>query len=382
MTNPPPRDSESPRRNTRARRLAAQLREELASGRWPIGSRLPPVTDLAAAHGVAFDTVRKALFELADDGQLQIKPRSGAYVKALPATAAPTAAVGLITPNSAFYDPVVDSAEAVLHAAGFELRITFAGYDRTVEFERARSLVANGAQGLIIAPTLHLDGDPIAHLDAFTTLDVPHVLVERHPVDAPPQAPCRRTPYVCSDITEGLNQAICHLHAQGRRRIGFQGLLESSHADEIFRAYHSAMTALELPVNDQTVLRRPPEDWSDADVAHYARLVVEHRLDAVVCVADTLAIRLLPHLRRARVEVPGDLAIVTYDDQVAGIAEIPLTTIVPARAQIGALAAAALAAMIRDGTKAPIVRTRVLPHFVVRESTVGGGSAQTERSRA
>lgn len=57
---------------------AARLREQIAGGDWPVGTRLPGETTLAAELGVGRSTVREALRALAGAGL--VRPRQGAGV--------------------------------------------------------------------------------------------------------------------------------------------------------------------------------------------------------------------------------------------------------------------------------------------------------------
>lgn len=60
--------------------LAAMLRREISKGILHLNDRLPPERHLAATHGVARGTVREALNRLAEEGYVEIRPGSGAYV--------------------------------------------------------------------------------------------------------------------------------------------------------------------------------------------------------------------------------------------------------------------------------------------------------------
>lgn len=60
------------------------LREKLAAGEIQVGDRLPPVRALAATLEAQRETVRRVLWQLADDGLLEIRQGSGTYVRALP----------------------------------------------------------------------------------------------------------------------------------------------------------------------------------------------------------------------------------------------------------------------------------------------------------
>lgn len=64
--------------------LARTLMEELASGRYPVGARLPAERELAAAYNVSRPTVREAVIALEVQGLVEVKVGSGAYVRRLP----------------------------------------------------------------------------------------------------------------------------------------------------------------------------------------------------------------------------------------------------------------------------------------------------------
>ena len=59
-----------------------QLRGQVASGAWPVGSRLPTEIELAQQMQVARSTVREAIRVLAHSGLLAARQGSGTYVRA------------------------------------------------------------------------------------------------------------------------------------------------------------------------------------------------------------------------------------------------------------------------------------------------------------
>lgn len=65
---------------------AARLREQITGGHWPVGTKLPGETTLAAELGVGRSTVREALRALAGAGL--VRPRQGAGVFVIAAEAA------------------------------------------------------------------------------------------------------------------------------------------------------------------------------------------------------------------------------------------------------------------------------------------------------
>ncbi|MCC3771218.1 FadR/GntR family transcriptional regulator [Streptomyces sp. UNOC14_S4] len=72
----------SPRRSPLVDQVIAQLRNQITSGEWPVGSRIPTEPALVAQLGVARNTVREAVRALAHNGLLDIRQGSGTYVVA------------------------------------------------------------------------------------------------------------------------------------------------------------------------------------------------------------------------------------------------------------------------------------------------------------
>ncbi|MBW8483116.1 FadR/GntR family transcriptional regulator [Actinomadura parmotrematis] len=62
--------------------VIAQLRAQIASGAWPVGTRVPTEPELVARLGVARNTVREAVRALAHNGLLDIRQGAGTYVVA------------------------------------------------------------------------------------------------------------------------------------------------------------------------------------------------------------------------------------------------------------------------------------------------------------
>lgn len=65
----------------RARATLAFLRRKIASGEWPVGSRIPIEPELAEMTGVGRSTVREAVRSLATMGMLETLPGRGTYVR-------------------------------------------------------------------------------------------------------------------------------------------------------------------------------------------------------------------------------------------------------------------------------------------------------------
>ena len=98
------------------------------------------------------------------------------------------------------------------------------------------------------------------------------------------------------------------------------------------------------------------------------RAVTEGRVDAVLVHNDHDAIVLLQRLRSRGLTVPGDLAIVAYDDEVAALADIPLTAVAPPKHAVGAAAVDLLDRRVTDPDR-PKHRLAILPELHIRDSS-------------
>lgn len=72
----------SPRRSGLSDQVIAELRNQITSGEWPVGSRIPTEPELVEQLGVARNTIREAVRALAHNGLLDIRQGSGTYVVA------------------------------------------------------------------------------------------------------------------------------------------------------------------------------------------------------------------------------------------------------------------------------------------------------------
>lgn len=67
----------------RAQETVRRLQDHITSGRWPVNSRIPTESELAAELGVGRSTVREAVRSLAHLGMLEPAPGRGTFVRSL-----------------------------------------------------------------------------------------------------------------------------------------------------------------------------------------------------------------------------------------------------------------------------------------------------------
>ncbi|WP_436771669.1 FadR/GntR family transcriptional regulator [Yinghuangia sp. YIM S09857] len=161
----------SPRRAALADQVAAQLRAQITSGEWPVGSRIPTEPELVEQLGVARNTVREAVRALAHTGLLDIRQGSGTYVVATSELS------GVMHRRFADADPGhVAEVRATLESAAARLAATRrTGKDLrqldTWLARRAEAWASGDAEAFITADaSLHMAVVAAAHNDVLTEL--------------------------------------------------------------------------------------------------------------------------------------------------------------------------------------------------------------------
>jgi DNA-binding LacI/PurR family transcriptional regulator len=142
-----------------------------------------------------------------------------------------------------------------------------------------------------------------------------------------PTAPGEPPPlYVDTDNRDGARQAVRHLLARGRRRIGvITGPLDQTSAQDRLSGYQDVLTAMADTERLIAVADFTAEGGSRAMATLLDR---DPALDAVFACSDLMATGALRTLRSRGRRVPDDVAVVGYDDLgAAAWADPPLTTV-------------------------------------------------------
>jgi DNA-binding LacI/PurR family transcriptional regulator len=197
----------------------------------------------------------------------------------------------------------------------------------------------------VLVVSVPLDDADVARLERAALpcvlIDVAHPLLSRVTID---------------DVAGG-RLATEHLLAKGHCRIGFLGDLPAgplgfTASEERRQGYEQALGAAGAPV-DAGLVRQGVHGRERARELARELLSEVDPPTAIFAASDMQAIGVLEAAEAARVRVPGDLAVIGFDD--IEIAEIlGLTTIRQPLAEIGAGAMDLLLADLRDGTRDPV----------------------------
>ncbi|MCB0113487.1 MAG: LacI family DNA-binding transcriptional regulator [Caldilineaceae bacterium] len=184
----------------------------------------------------------------------------------------------------------------------------------------------------------------------------------------------QRRPGVTSvrvDNRRGGRQAVDHLIARGRRKLG---LINGSHAwweaQERDHGWRESLIAHDLPVDDTLIAEG---DWSAAsgEVALSALLARHPDVDGVFVANDSMALGAIKAARSLGRRVPEDVAVVGFDDMPESAFFYPaLTTIHQDLDRVGSQAVGALHALLNGAVDPNPDGDEIVigPRLVVRES--------------
>ncbi|HEX3814111.1 MAG TPA: substrate-binding domain-containing protein [Mycobacteriales bacterium] len=343
------------------------------------------VIDLMTELAVSDATVRRDLETLAGQGLVQKvhggataiaasttdgqrPPAAAPHDTASPAVAAPE--FGVLIPSGTYYcSRILDGIREAADQPGAQFTVNLVLSDGCAETERAliTKLIDAGVQGLLLMPTVPADGTT-EFADWLRTLPVPVVLVEREVAGSPLGPPSSvRTAH---DL--GAKAAVAHLYEQGHRQIALISRGNTQTFGMVRAGWEAAMAELGITptppvVNDRTPRRS--SEWTTAELDELLVMLRDKDVTAMLCHNDKDALSIVQHAQSKGWSIPADLSIVAYDDELAPMVSPPLTAVAPPKERVGALAAATLRAIIAEGDRAPVRRTRVEPALVIRSST-------------
>ncbi|WP_326694199.1 substrate-binding domain-containing protein [Streptomyces sp. NBC_01766] len=301
------------------------------------------VSDLAGRLGVSPVTVRRDVEALAERGLLDRVhgsvswPQSAAAAGGTGSSAGSGGPVlGLLAPSATYYfAEVIRGAHEAAAEAGARLILRISDYRPEQDRARTKGLLASGAEGLLIAPGWQGAGDQAAYGDWMAELPVPAVLLEREPA---PGSALDDLDRVCSDHRHGVLLAVRHLVGLGHGAPLLVARADSPTALAVRAGYDEALGALGLE-QPRPVIGSVPAELDRGRFEEAVRAVQEAVVSGGVTAAlvhnDVDAIHLVQRLAELGVRVPEDLALVAYDDEVAALADTPLTAVAPPKRQVG-----------------------------------------------
>lgn len=336
-------------------------------------ARAASVKDVAARAGVSLGTVSNVLnrpdrVSPETRGRVEQAMRDLGFVRnesarQLRAGRSRTLAYVVLDVRNPFFTDVAEGAERAAEDSDLSLFLCHSDNRASREADYLAHLVEQRVQGILVTPV-----DPSAPVLADVRRNgTPLVIVDR----------TREDDKFCSvavDDVLGGRLAVEHLVERGHTRVAFIGGPDSvGQVRDRLEGARRAWADAGLPADQLVVVPTAGLTVVEGRSAgeRVMGLATKRRPTAAFCANDLLALGLLQQLSTVGLKVPGDLAIVGYDDiDYAGAAAVPLTSVRQPRQELGRRAAE----LVLDEADNPAhLHQQVVftPELVARRSTLG-----------
>jgi DNA-binding LacI/PurR family transcriptional regulator len=334
------------------------------------------VRDIAVKMGVSELTIRRDVNLLADEGLVSRVHGGATLPSPLDRSAAGRAAthsysIGMVVPSLDYYWPqVISGARAAAEEQNLRILVRGSTYDAADNRRQVQALLdTQNIDGLIVAPDMGGEhGQEL--LRWLNALPIPVVLAERR---APAEVPAHRLEWVATDHAFGAGMAVRHLWQEGHRRIGCLTDSSSPTSPHVVRGWQQALAALKIPLKDsvhEDSVKQVNGGRSE-HFDHVLELCAKTGTTAMLVHSDTQAVAFVQHCVDRGLAVPGDIAVVGYDDEVAYLAEPAISAVRPPKQYVGKVAVQLMAARLAEGRMRPVHRVELNPDLILRDSSIG-----------
>jgi LacI family transcriptional regulator len=294
-----------------------------------IKSKEVTIYDIATALNISIATVSRALkddpvvnkktkkkiFELAE----KIGYRSNHFARNL--RQKKTNTIGLIVHelNSNFMTSVLAGVEKITAAAGYDLIIAHSSESYIKEKANAKNLFHKRVDGLIAS--LSFDTPDLGHFQPYIDKGVPVLFFDRVEQDG-------NNTVVIIDNAKCGYQATAHLINQGCKRIvHVTSSLKRNVYSRRYKGYRDALFDNGIPLDDNLLIVNDLSENAGIEVATQI-LKMKPMPDGAFITNDFVAAVCMRTLKEHGINIPGDIAIVGFNNDAIGkLIEPALTTI-------------------------------------------------------
>ena len=259
-----------------------------------------------------------------------------------------------------FFPEFADGVQAAAASIGRTIFLVSTDSDRARQHRALTSLLGHGVDGVIVFPA----HDSHPDLVRFAGDGLP-IVVLNDDVEAP------RIAVVTAEIQQGATMAVDHLVEGGRTRVAMlidRRAREPSRPSRREAGYRASLERAGVPVDPELIVE-VENSIVGGRIGAEALLRLEPRPDAIFAYNDVIAIGALQHVVGHGLSVPGDVAIVGFDDiAMCEVVTPRLTSVRIDRDLLGRTAVEALQSLA-DADGEPVEPRRLSVELIVRESS-------------
>lgn len=271
--------------------------------------------------------------------------------------------LGLIVEDisNVFFASLAKIIEDRANSLGFKILYCSTDNDDRKGCELIRVLFNRQVDGFLITPSSGMAADVTRLMEQRK----PVVLMDRYLSEVD-------TPCVLVDNFKGVEMGIEHLLAKNYKQVAFvTNDLDQVQMHEREKGYRETLTRHHGKVNEDLILTLPYHVHTDEAVATITDFLVKRKgIDAVFFATNYIGIFGLESIHKLQLSIPGDLAVICFDDH--DIFRLMLPGITCIRQPVEEIAAAAvdlLISQVRDQDFTIVGRQMKEPTLILRNSS-------------
>lgn len=272
--------------------------------------------------------------------------------------------IGVMIPtvNRSFFSSVIRGIEQVSREAGYNVMITQSNDSEEVERSNLETMLRTQVDGVIAS--IARETTDYSHYQKVIEEKIPLVLFDR-------VTEISNASTVVIDDYLGAYKATEHLIKQGFKRIAhFAGKLHLNIYKYRLRGYREALEHYGIHF-DENLVHVSNVQLEDGKEGMDYLLNLSNPPDAVFAASDYSAIGAMQVLKKRKIKIPEEIALVGFaDEPSAAYVEPPLTSVNQMSEQMGQFAAKIFLEQIKNKAKLSIpTKTVLTPKLIIRSSS-------------
>jgi LacI family transcriptional regulator len=331
------------------------------------------IKDIARALGVSTSTVSRALRDSSEIGvetkkkvleyseKMNYKPNQAA----LSLKERSSKSIGIVISEVAntFFSQAIDGIESIAYDKGYNVIITQTHERNAREIANVIHLASRSVDGILIS--LSSETFDVSYLKNFHEKKMPIVFFDRVSKDI-------ETHKVVCDNHQGAYDAVNHLIKSGYERIAFLGSSEHlSNTQERFAGYTEALEHAGLVQNSSHVGFCFHGGLIQEELDLIIKNILNSKPQAILICGDNLTANSLRYLKKHKVKIPDDIAVIGFTNQdFAELLNPSLTTVYQPAFKIGGYATELLLQLIESKSEVKKFEYKKFPCELYKRDSV------------
>jgi GntR family transcriptional regulator of arabinose operon len=346
------------------------LKHHFKDERYRADQKIPTENELIEQFQVSRNTVRQALAELANEEVIYKIQGSGSFFAGETADdLRHSYLVGVIVPRLSFYiyPQIIQGIDDIAHQKHYNIVLGSSDVSPEKELVCVKQLLKKNIDGLLIEPSggfQHFKDSE--NFQVLKELTIPVVFMD-WALDDPGVS------YVSPDDVNGGFRATSYLIEAGHRRIAHVYPNDAMPGIKRYQGYRKALETYGIDYDSRLDKSTPILKWNEPG---HITMLTKELIDlgddmptALFFFNDDGALHGYTAIRNAGLKIPEDISVIGFDDsEMAARAEVPLTTMIHPKYQLGKWAADILFHQIEHNRQPPPWQMLLNPTIAVRDS--------------